>query len=251
MRAVRQGSTEERRRLDPRAPGGARASTASVTSVDLEPFAGAAESLDRRRRDPRLGRARSRSSSAPYELLGRAATWSSRAAPSRRSSSRSRTPRAGSPRRSRAARGPSPSPAASERTSSPTGSREHRALSARRGRRGRARALDRGASCRRCASSSSRRRSPTLSRHARLREAKTHVVGPMCHVLWRWTTGDAVGPNMMTRNAYALNMALRDAAGAGADRAGDPRGEHGRRQEAVVRVLPVRPRQDGARRDAR
>ncbi|HSC91806.1 MAG TPA: hypothetical protein VLB86_09160 [Gaiellaceae bacterium] len=48
---------------------------------------------------------------------------------------------------------------------------------------------------------------PALSRHARLREAKTHVVGPMCHVLWRWTTGDAVGPNMMTRNSYALNMA--------------------------------------------
>jgi hydroxymethylglutaryl-CoA reductase (NADPH) len=47
---------------------------------------------------------------------------------------------------------------------------------------------------------------PSLSRHARLREVKTHVVGPMCHVLWRWTTGDAVGPNMMTRNAYALNM---------------------------------------------
>src|SRR5436190_13483046 len=46
----------------------------------------------------------------------------------------------------------------------------------------------------------------TLSRRAVLREAKTHVVGPMCHVLWRWTTGDAVGPNMMTRNAYALNM---------------------------------------------
>jgi hydroxymethylglutaryl-CoA reductase (NADPH) len=46
----------------------------------------------------------------------------------------------------------------------------------------------------------------TLSRRARLREAKTHVVGPMCHVLWAWTTGDAVGPNMMTRNAYALNM---------------------------------------------
>src|SRR5207248_7148987 len=49
--------------------------------------------------------------------------------------------------------------------------------------------------------------SDLLSRHARLREVKTHVVGPMCHVLWRWTTGDAVGPNMMTRNAYALNMA--------------------------------------------
>jgi hydroxymethylglutaryl-CoA reductase (NADPH) len=47
---------------------------------------------------------------------------------------------------------------------------------------------------------------PTLSRRARLREAKTHIVGPMCHVLWAWTTGDAVGPNMMTRNAYALNM---------------------------------------------
>src|SRR5215831_7723186 len=47
---------------------------------------------------------------------------------------------------------------------------------------------------------------PSLSKFARLREAKTHVVGPMCHVLWRWTTGDAVGPNMMTRNAYALNM---------------------------------------------
>src|SRR5579871_2460046 len=48
--------------------------------------------------------------------------------------------------------------------------------------------------------------SPELSRYAVLREAKTHVVGPMCHVLWRFTTGDAVGANMMTRNAYALNM---------------------------------------------
>ena len=44
---------------------------------------------------------------------------------------------------------------------------------------------------------------PSLSKHARLREVKTHVVGPMCHVLWRWTTGDAVGANMMTRNSYA------------------------------------------------
>jgi hydroxymethylglutaryl-CoA reductase (NADPH) len=49
--------------------------------------------------------------------------------------------------------------------------------------------------------------SPELSKHAVLREAKTHVVGPMCHVLWRFTTGDAFGANMMTRNAYALNMA--------------------------------------------
>ena len=47
---------------------------------------------------------------------------------------------------------------------------------------------------------------PALSKHARLREVKTHVVGPLCHVLWRWTTGDAVGTNMMTRNAYILNM---------------------------------------------
>jgi hydroxymethylglutaryl-CoA reductase (NADPH) len=47
----------------------------------------------------------------------------------------------------------------------------------------------------------------SLSRRAKLREVKTHVVGPLCHVLWRWTTGDAVGPNMMTRNSYALNMA--------------------------------------------
>jgi hydroxymethylglutaryl-CoA reductase (NADPH) len=47
---------------------------------------------------------------------------------------------------------------------------------------------------------------PSLSKRARLREVSTHVVGPMCHVLWRWTTGDAVGANMMTRNSYALNM---------------------------------------------
>src|SRR5438477_8420844 len=47
---------------------------------------------------------------------------------------------------------------------------------------------------------------PARARFAKLREAKTHVVGPMCHVLWRWTTGDAVGANMMTRNAYLLNM---------------------------------------------
>jgi hydroxymethylglutaryl-CoA reductase (NADPH) len=45
-----------------------------------------------------------------------------------------------------------------------------------------------------------------VSRFARLREVETHVVGPMCHVMWAFTTGDAVGANMMTRNAYALNM---------------------------------------------
>jgi hydroxymethylglutaryl-CoA reductase (NADPH) len=47
---------------------------------------------------------------------------------------------------------------------------------------------------------------PALSKYAKLREVETHVVGPMCHVLWAFTTGDACGPNMMTRNAYALNM---------------------------------------------
>jgi len=47
----------------------------------------------------------------------------------------------------------------------------------------------------------------SLSKRAKLEGVKTHVVGPMCHVLWQWTTGDAVGPNMMTRNSYALNMA--------------------------------------------
>lgn len=46
---------------------------------------------------------------------------------------------------------------------------------------------------------------PGLSSHARLRELETHVVGSICHVMYAWTTGDACGPNMMTRNAYALN----------------------------------------------
>jgi hydroxymethylglutaryl-CoA reductase (NADPH) len=45
-----------------------------------------------------------------------------------------------------------------------------------------------------------------ISQWAKLREVETHVVGPMCHVMWAFTTGDAVGANMMTRNAYALNM---------------------------------------------
>jgi hydroxymethylglutaryl-CoA reductase (NADPH) len=45
-----------------------------------------------------------------------------------------------------------------------------------------------------------------LSAHAKLREVETHVVGPMCHVLYAYTTGDAVGMNMITRNSYALNQ---------------------------------------------
>ena len=47
-----------------------------------------------------------------------------------------------------------------------------------------------------------------LSRHAKLRELETHVVGSMCHVMYAFTTGDAVGLNMVTRNSYALNQAF-------------------------------------------
>jgi hydroxymethylglutaryl-CoA reductase (NADPH) len=47
---------------------------------------------------------------------------------------------------------------------------------------------------------------PGLSRHAVLREIETHVVGPMCHVMYAFTTGDACGMNMITRNSYALNQ---------------------------------------------
>ena len=50
-------------------------------------------------------------------------------------------------------------------------------------------------------------RAPALiSSHAVLRTVETHVVGPMCHLLYRFTTGDACGPNMITRNAFALNQ---------------------------------------------
>ena len=45
-----------------------------------------------------------------------------------------------------------------------------------------------------------------LSTHAVLRAVETHVLGPMCHLLYRFTTGDACGPNLITRNAYALNQ---------------------------------------------
>src|SRR3954468_2404317 len=44
-----------------------------------------------------------------------------------------------------------------------------------------------------------------LSRFAKLREVETHVVGPACHVMYAYTTGDAVGLNMVTRNSFALN----------------------------------------------
>jgi hydroxymethylglutaryl-CoA reductase (NADPH) len=47
---------------------------------------------------------------------------------------------------------------------------------------------------------------PGLSQYAKLRELETHVVGPMCHVMYAFTTGDACGMNMITRNSYALNQ---------------------------------------------
>jgi hydroxymethylglutaryl-CoA reductase (NADPH) len=47
---------------------------------------------------------------------------------------------------------------------------------------------------------------PRLSRHARLWEIDTHVLGAACHILYRFTTGEACGPNMVTRNAFALNQ---------------------------------------------
>jgi hydroxymethylglutaryl-CoA reductase (NADPH) len=47
-----------------------------------------------------------------------------------------------------------------------------------------------------------------LSRHARLWELDTFVLGSACHVLYRYTTGEACGPNMITRNSFALNQAF-------------------------------------------
>ena len=47
-----------------------------------------------------------------------------------------------------------------------------------------------------------------LSRHAQLWEVDTHVVGSACHILYRYTTGDAAGLNMITRNSHALNHAF-------------------------------------------
>ena len=174
------------------------------------------------------------------------ATSSRPAARPRRCTCRSRTPKAGSPlsmTRGATAAGTIRTYVLADRIT-----RASCFVCARRGRRDRARALDRGARCRRCGSGS-RRPTTRRSRSARgCARSKTHVVGPMCHVLWRWTTGDAVGPNMMTRNSYALNMGVRDGARAREAGARDPRGEHGRRQEAVARVLPVGPRQDRARR---
>lgn len=44
-----------------------------------------------------------------------------------------------------------------------------------------------------------------VSTHAQLLDIRTHVIGPVCHVLYGFDTQEACGPNMITRNAYALN----------------------------------------------
>ncbi len=58
-----------------------------------------------------------------------------------------------------------------------------------------------------------------LSRYARLWEIDTFVLGSACHILYRYTTGEACGPNMITRNSFALNqyVAPRLAAEAGVE----------------------------------
>jgi hydroxymethylglutaryl-CoA reductase (NADPH) len=48
---------------------------------------------------------------------------------------------------------------------------------------------------------------PVVSRHARLVGVRPHVIGPMLHLLFTYVTGEAAGPNMITRNTYALNQA--------------------------------------------
>jgi len=44
-----------------------------------------------------------------------------------------------------------------------------------------------------------------VSSHAVLLAIDAQLVGSVCHLLYRFHTGEACGPNMITRNAYALN----------------------------------------------
>ena len=173
-----------------------------VTSVDLEPFAGAAESL--------VGVAVIPVSAVPIEVeLGEPTSSTTTAC--RRDRARGRDgARPARPHRGRADRLDDARRArrrhACAPTSSPTASRAPRASSAptRPAAIALAHWIESELPAMRAWLESSD--DPMLSRRARLRGVKTHVVGPMCHVLWQWTTGDAVGPNMMTRNSYALNM---------------------------------------------
>ncbi|PSR21603.1 MAG: 3-hydroxy-3-methylglutaryl-CoA reductase [Sulfobacillus acidophilus] len=47
-----------------------------------------------------------------------------------------------------------------------------------------------------------------VSRHALLLQIDAQIVGSVCHLLYRFFTGEACGPNMITRNAYALNREI-------------------------------------------
>ncbi len=47
-----------------------------------------------------------------------------------------------------------------------------------------------------------------VSSHAVLLDIDTQLVGSVCHLLYRFSTGEACGPNMITRNAYALNREI-------------------------------------------
>jgi len=49
---------------------------------------------------------------------------------------------------------------------------------------------------------------PLLSRHARLLETSTYLVSNTCHTVFKYTTGDASGQNMTTRNTYMLHSNL-------------------------------------------
>lgn len=44
-----------------------------------------------------------------------------------------------------------------------------------------------------------------LSRHARLKSVRTHILSNTCHVIFEYATGDACGQNMTTRNTYMLH----------------------------------------------
>lgn len=47
-----------------------------------------------------------------------------------------------------------------------------------------------------------------VSRHAQLLRIDAQLVGSVCHLLYRFFAGEACGPNMITRNAYALNREI-------------------------------------------
>lgn len=47
-----------------------------------------------------------------------------------------------------------------------------------------------------------------ISRHAHLLRIDAQLVGSVCHLLYRFFTEEAAGPNMITRNAYALNREI-------------------------------------------